>query len=243
MGIFHFLQSIKLVSDIVSIIRGLFKSKIINLWLVILLTVSFGSLYFYLISIQNFKNTIYHSNFINFKIENKIEEVLKNCGSKTAISVASISLEKREKLDSNNIFNNFHEGLFVKSLACDFEINKNNCIIDLLGRNFNYKQYYEIDDAVSYKFFEDISSKDYIYIDLKRQDDIIPIARNILQKSDWHNQGVMHSIFIASVLNKNNNIIYVIILTSANKDGVGIKEIIAMTQLKTFIEEITQNYE
>lgn len=191
------------------------KNKIISLpiagmSLIIITTIYYFGYYYYTNNNADY-NDVIRKNII----KEKIDFYLKQCGDKTAISIGVISTEKLP-------INDYWDGVFEYARACDFNENPKDCILNLKEIKEMYNYQYQI-DTNSYQFLVKIDRYIPAYISLVDENgnqDIsklmsYPAISKMIIATDWHQKGILNSIWVASIVNSSKKLVYILTMTSA----------------------------
>lgn len=207
------------VKDLIKFIRkmGLLRPRIL-----ILFTLIFVAIFFLVQQIYSINDDIYNGTLRKIEIENRIDETLKQCGDKTSVSVSTVTIIPPEG-------ENGRKSNFLYARACDFRSRENKCIIDLrslkptvYNANYNirsntYALLVNIGQDANPRFFS--LQKDGVQnLDSVEQ---YPSIVNILKLTDWYNEGTLNDLWITSILNRKESVLYVITFISGkpNTDG------------------------
>jgi hypothetical protein len=144
--------------------------------------------------------------------------LLKICGDKTSLSVAVVSLEKKE---------DYYDGRFSQALACDKLAINSNCIVNLQQHNPIYTDDYKI-DLSTYNFLAIKTSDEIPFYASLRKDDLqdltdfeyFPTINKLLKSTEWYKLGVLNDIWISSILTLDSNgkkLLYVITFIQAKE--------------------------
>ena len=215
--IFSFLKTIfdikKTSVELKNFFLFLKKNKIINL--PIILSFLFLILCSYEFVSYLYKDTIYLRSIKNIKIITTIDDVLKNCGDKTSITVSTVSISQNEDGKYN--------GSFEHARACDFENNKSGCIVNLIDFNDLYKKIQKI-DLSTYLYLVGLgqnTTPSYFYLRNDKDEQNLesasdyPMIIKLLSSTNWYRENSLNSLWVTSVVNFNKKVIYVLTLTSA----------------------------
>lgn len=189
-----------------NIIFSLFKfakeNKIISSTLILLIV----SFYFFYkgISIYN-DNSIYLNTSKENSIKKDVISFLQKCGDKHAMGILAISTDTKTD----------YEGKFKQFMACDYLINKENCIVDLTTSNFDYLGQKPLDSA-TFDLFKRLANQDEvekIYLPEFDLDDF-QVLKETLEKSPHYQNKEMKYLFLTAINNREENLIYAVSLTS-----------------------------
>lgn len=190
----------------INIVFSLFKfakeNKIIFSTFVLLI----ASLYFFYkgISIYN-DNSIYLNASKENLIKKDVISFLQKCGDKHAMGVLAISTDTKTD----------YEGKFKQFMACDYLINKENCIVDLTTGNFDYLGQKPLDSA-TFDLFKRLANQEEvekIYLPEFDLDDF-QVLRETLEKLPHYQNKEMKYLYLTAINNKEENLIYAVSLIS-----------------------------
>jgi len=207
------------VKDLIKFIRkiGLLRPRIL-----ILFTSIFVAIFFLVQQIYSIDDSIYSGTLRKIEIENRIDETLKQCGDKTSVSVSTITIIPPEGDDGR-------KSNFLYARACDFRSRENKCIIDLrslkptvYNANYNirsntYALLVNIGQDANPRFFS--LQKDGVQ-NLNSVEQY-PSIVNILKLTDWYNEGNLNDLWITSILNRKESVLYVIAFISGKPNTEG----------------------
>jgi hypothetical protein len=219
----------KILSSSYKLIRLFYKNKIIGLILIIALILLACSSY-WLVNLSN-SNDLYAQQVKFDKYTNYTDNILLKCGDKTGISVSVV--------DTVKLLNDeFTMGRFEIARACDARSLRTKCIINLKDVHpSTYSRNHQIDRS-SYAFLVKAGKKILpIHFNTRNergeQDfslmSFYPGLLKIVKELEWYKQGLIHDIWITSILDRNEDVLYVITLLSAkshretsciNKDSI-----------------------
>jgi hypothetical protein len=207
---FKILNQGKPLLDFIKIYKGHCK-------LLLILFVTSCLCLFYFIDYQKEQKDYDSINFQNV-LENKIDNILYKCGDKTAISIGKIKIFQ-------NIDNQSWNGVFLLARACDIRMNERNCIVNLKDRHPSlYKKEQNI-GLNSYNLLVNVGKQDYAMIfNLNKKGlqnltslNNFPSIKEIIEKTEWSDQKILKNMWLTSILNKNNSVLYVIIFLSGKE--------------------------
>lgn len=171
-------------------------------------------------------------------IYRKISESLRTCGDKSSIMIGVIS--KKEKV-----------GIIKDFYSCD-KVASSNCIINTKEKRAEYRESYIVDDA-TYEFLKDLGTSNQVIsvdlnsglmIDSKRQRRQLPeliTLHKLLETSDWYKNGLLKTLKLTAIVDKNQSVIFTLSFTNANEciesDAMiaDLREIINQTREKNAI--------
>jgi len=190
------------INIVFSLLKFAKENKIISSTLVLLIV----SFYFFYkgISIYN-DNSIYLNASKENSIKKDVISFLQKCGDKHAMGILAISTDTKTD----------YEGKFKQFIACDYLINKENCIVDLTTAKFDYLEQKPI-DKTTFEFLQRLASSDEvdkIYLPEFDIDDY-QILKETLEKSPHYQNKEMKYLFLTAINNYEENLIYAISLTS-----------------------------
>ena len=240
-SVFGFLKTILDIKRISIEVKTFFlflrRNKIINLPIV------FSSLFLVFLSYELisylYKDTIYMRSKKRLETIQNIDNVLRSCGDKTAITVSTVSINENEENQSWN-------GLFEHARACDFVNNPKGCIVNLVDFNDLYKKPQKI-DLSTYQFLLRIGGNQtptYFYLrdDENKQSlesiSDYPVAVKILSSTNWYREGILNSLWITSVVNLNKKVIYVLTMISAKpiRENSCINQGYSLSEMKSHLQ-------
>lgn len=230
------LQKIKLIIDLIKAFRDTKEHR-----LVIVIGLLFtGVLTFYFVSAPAFfdkeqSKTYYHNAVRDDNILRKSTEILQTCGNKTSVVVGVLSTSEKVGV--------------IKS----FYSYDDSCIVNAKEKNTEYQKGYVVDD-LSYSFLQEIGKTNQtVTIDLVNGNITMPLSRNryhlsdfialheIMRNSKWYAKGDLKMLKIASIVDKNNVVLFTISVSTPNECIASsslisdIKDIINQTRIKNAI--------
>lgn len=211
-----------IVISVKELVKFIKKIGLLRPQILILFALIFVAIFFLLQQIYSINDDIYKGTLRKIEIENRIDETLRQCGDKTSVSVSTVTIippEGDEGRKSN----------FLYARACDFRSKDNSCIIDLrslkpkvYNANYNIKSntyalLINIGLDANPRFFS--LQKDGVQnLESVNQ---YPSIVDILRLTDWYSEGNLNDLWITSILDKRESVLYVITFISGkpNTDG------------------------
>ena len=202
MFIFDFIAKIKLLHEIFK----LFKEYKLMLYTVPITFFVIGLFFYGLILYQN--NSVYLNALEEKELQRQMETLLRKCGDKNSIGVAAISTD---------IKSGYH-AIFKRITDCDFSINKQECFIDKTNvkNGFVFDSHFVLDQN-TYAYLIELSKKDEvdkIYLPEWHSLSDYPTIKSLLNINEHYLDGTLKTLFLTSVKNEENNLIYSIHLAS-----------------------------
>lgn len=212
MGLIAFIANIAKILSLVGSLFNLIKNyKLLISIIVSCLIIIASCLYFLLPDNKIHEETLRHDRIVLY-----IDDILKRCKDKTAITVGTVSIRQ---FDTES----FWPAKFKIARACDESFE--DCLINL--KDLRPTVYREKDfkiDPSSYELFVNIGD-DVLptYFNLRGEDgtqdlqsiSFYPSIRMVLEELDWFEQGIIEDLWITTILNRNSDVLYVITLLSA----------------------------
>lgn len=204
---FEFLKNIKIIADLIQLIKTYGSKEFVKIGLFILLS----SLWLVKSLMQKDSNLAYHLANTKNQISGEMKRLVKICGDKSSIMISVVSLDKK--------------GVIDYFYSCDDK----NCPINTKETNEAYNVNRVVDDS-TYAFLQEIGIVNQIQtINLIEGEIILPIAKKrvkiedlpliyqLLTTSNWYNLGELKILKISSVVDFTNAVIYIISFTSKNE--------------------------
>jgi hypothetical protein len=184
-----------------------YKSKT-TLAFIMLLTFTYG-----LVQMTSFHEHQARHNAVGSvkKLTKNVDNILKGCGDRTAISISSVSISKNEKGEWPA---NFHV-----AEACDKREKNNQCIVNLQKRN---KSLYEEPHFIKYNTYELLANLGTNTINSKkfnlRKNDLqnlqelqnYPSMLTIINQTEWAQLKILHNLWITAIIKNIANEKYVL---------------------------------
>lgn len=208
---------LKFISNYISIeeikifLNFLKRNKIISAPTIILFILIISCLYC-IVANTYFDNARFNNEKFLSNLEKKIDNSLLECGDKTAISVAVVSIK--------NIDDSW-DARYQIVKACDNIVD--GCLINLKDSKSIYRDTYQV-DLNTYKGLSKWSQEGsfpenfHLRADGKQNLEpvfLFPSIRSALELSDWGKLGILEDLWITSISNPKNDVIYVISMTQA----------------------------
>lgn len=227
----------KIFSLIESVIRAVKGYKVIATLMMFCLMVIGGCLYFIFSD-----NKIHEDNLRDDRLIIYVDSILKDCKDKTAITIGTVSIYQETS-------NKQHwPAKFKIARACDTRTST-SCIIDLQDKNPSLYREKDLEvDSSSYALFVNIGNRinsvpEHFHLrnDTGAQDlksiSFYPSIRLVIEELDWFKEDIIHDLWIATILNQNSDVLYVITLLSAKppKENVCFNYDSIIIKLKEFI--------
>jgi hypothetical protein len=232
------LNILKRIAQIKQILKLVKENK---LYASIFLIASFSTCYF---SSDIIKKIIHNRSYdISVDYDNTIyfiDNILKECGDKTGVTISPISLN----LDYSS---DFYKGRFYIARACDSSEIKNDCIVNLKDIQ---PTLYAVDQHIDLNSYQLLlrlgnqtnSSRFYLRDKNNKQNiaslDRYPSIKYVVENTDWFRQGSLYNLWVTSILS-NNNVLYVITYlsgTSMEKSECFDPNLI-LNEIKNFIKK------
>jgi hypothetical protein len=230
-----FLDIRKIALELKNFFLFLKRNKIINVPIIVsflfLIVCSYSLISFL------YKDKTYMGTKKRIELVEKIDGVLHTCGDKTAISISSVSIKEDEQ--------NFRSGLFEQARACDYKNNKKNCIVNLIDFNDLYRKEQRI-DLSTYNFLIDIGGNETpTYFNLRDSNNLqdlgsiayYPVIYKLLTGTNWYREGVLNSLWVSSIINFNEKVIYVLTMVSAKpiSENLCVNQSYALSDIKSYL--------
>ncbi len=218
MGIISFiLNATKLLTALTGLVEVVKKNKAVTIVVGLCLFMIVGSSYFLIKNYSNntpYRNAIAYDEYVNY-----IDGILNECGDKIAISIGVVNTDLISTED-------FWRGRFEIARACDdrFLEKDGSCIINLKDRQPGL---YNINHEVrvgSYNFLTSLGEMTLpAYFHLRDDEgqqnldsvSFYPSIKKILEKSDWHKEGLLEDLRVTAIISNNKKLLYVVTFVSA----------------------------
>lgn len=148
-------------------------------------------------------NSIHIANIEHIEIKKDVKYILEKCGNKHSIGLSTVSTIAQGGYDAE----------WKEFWACDFKINKQNCLIDLTAlEKYNHQKIFV--DKRTYEFLSELSKKDDISkftldSNLSYFDDY-QVVKDLIQMSDHQ----LNTLWLTAIENSNDKVIYTIHMAS-----------------------------
>ena len=170
------------------------------LLLIICLTISLIFCGFFIIH-KHYDNSIYIDTVQDERIKKELQNILKKCGDKHAISVSVVSTE----INSN------YYGKFKEFWACDKNFSQ-DCLMNLILQE-KYRSDYNV-DFETYKLLKDIAIENEtkeLNLQTFNIEKYVTIYETLKQSPNFNDINIL---WIGGVINPENKVIYAIAMTS-----------------------------
>jgi hypothetical protein len=216
-GLFSFLESIKLLSSSISGLNNLFNNKNHGFFLSVFLAIGIVSCFLFVVYFFTAKHSNQHYEDIlrDNQIYQKMSQTLLFCGNKNAVMIGAINLHQKI-------------GIIKDFYACDIITKNSNCLVNVKEKKREYRESYVVDD-ITYSYLQEVGLANQVQtIDLASGNIISPINHKRLQITDlatlskllgvssWYKEGDLKSLKLGVIIDNFNSVIFTISFTSNN---------------------------